>query len=1379
MNRIYSLKFCHLTQGLIAVSEISRKVVKRTGRKLLRISLISTTIASMATPMISHASILRSDVSYQTFRDFAENKGLFVPGAIDIPIYDKDGNLVGRLDKAPMPNFSSVSTSGVATLISPQYLASVKHNSGYKTVSFGSGGNSYSIVDRNNHSSVDFHAPRLNKLVTEVIPTAVTEEGITEGAYKNTERYTAFYRVGSGTQYIKDKDGNRSNIAGGYAFRTGGTVGTPRGGNSSGKIHSNPGQLYNSENGPLSSYGTPGDSGSPLFAFDALQQKWVLVAVTTAYSGLTGVANYWQVIPLDFLNEVIQEDFDAPVTSVSGQGVLNWNYDQAAGIGTLTQGTTTWDMHGQKENDLNAGKNLVFNGKNGEIVLKDSVTQGAGYLEFADSYTVSAASDQTWTGAGIITDKGTNVSWKVNGVDGDNLHKLGEGTLTINGTGVNPGGLKVGDGTVVLAQKADASGQVQAFSSINLASGRPTVILADAQQVNPDNISWGYRGGVLDMNSNSLTFHQLKAADYGAVLANNATGRATVTLDYTMRAEEVALNSWSSSRKGTVGNLYKYSNPYTKTTDYFILKKGSYGYLPTNQSSNDVWEYIGHSQDDAQKLVADRFNAAGYLFHGQLKGNMNVENRLPQGTTGALVLDGSADIYGSFTQENGQLFMQGHPVIHAISNQSVVNKLNNLGDNSLSTQPVSFTQQDWETRQFTLNQLNLKNTDFNLARNAILNTHILADNSKVTLGSDELYLDMKDGSSGVAEPVLGISKANTEADQSQYQGEITLQNGSTLDINSKFSGGIEAYDSSINVTSPDTLLSGVGVFANSSLNIQDGGHLTAQKGIYSDGRIQLSKDSTLSLSGTPVDSTGTQYSPVLYLTEGYDLKGQNSSLNITQGAHVSGNILASAPAHINIGSDNPIALSLSATAALASSLLSGYNAAFNGAITGGQGDVNMQNALWELNGDSAIRTLTARNSRVNSESDRAFRTLTMDIFDATGSDFALRADLKDADKINITNKAIGADNTLQISFMKHPIVGQSLNIPLVSAPAGTATDIFKAGTRMTGFSQVTPTLRVDSTDSQTQWILAGVRTETDQETVAKATSFMNVDYKHFMKEVNSLNKRMGELRDIQGNAGGWARIISGTGSASGGYSDNYTHVQIGVDKKHELDGANLFTGVTMTYTDNNASSQAFFGSTKSVGGGVYASTLFDSGAYIDVIGKYVHHDNDYTGNFAKLGSRSYTTHSWYTGAEAGYRYHLTEDTFIEPQAELVYGAVSGKSFHWQDGNMDLSMKSKSFTPLIGRTGVELGKTFRGKDWSVTARAGTSWQFDLRSNGETVLQDASGEKRIKGERDSRMLLNVGMNAQIKDNMRLGLQFEKSAFGQYNVDNAVNANFRYTF
>lgn len=78
--------------------------------------------------------------------------------------------------------------------------------------------------------------------------------------------------------------------------------------------------------------------------------------------------------------------------------------------------------------------------------------------------TLSPLQTEVLTGAGIIVDKDASVNWQVNGVKGDNLHKIGEGTLVVQGTGVNEGGLKVGDGTVVLNQQADSSGHVQAFS---------------------------------------------------------------------------------------------------------------------------------------------------------------------------------------------------------------------------------------------------------------------------------------------------------------------------------------------------------------------------------------------------------------------------------------------------------------------------------------------------------------------------------------------------------------------------------------------------------------------------------------------------------------------------------------------------------------------------------------------------------------------------------------------------------------------------------------------------------------------------------------------------------------------------------------------------
>lgn len=1260
-----------------------------------------------------------------------------------------------------LADFSSVSTSGFATLVSPQYIVSVKHNGGYQSVGFGNGKNSYSIVERNNNPSVDFHAPRLNKLVTEAIPSEVTKNN----TYNDTERYTAFYRVGSGTQYIQAPDGTRQSLSGAYNYTIGGTIGPLSSSGNGGRVTASSGNIFDSSQGPLGNHGRPGDSGSPLFAYDALQKSWVLVGVLTG--GNEKIAN-WNVIRTDFLSQVMQDDFDSPVNLISGQGPLNWTYDKTSGTGTLSQGSKNWVMHGQKGKDLNAGKNLVFSGKNGAIVLKDSVTQGAGYLEFKDSYTVSADAGKTWTGAGIITDKGTNVTWKVSGVAGDNLHKLGEGTLTVNGTGVNPGGLKTGDGTVVLNQQADAAGNVQAFSSVNLASGRSTVVLGDASQVNPDNISWGYRGGKLDLNGNTITFNRLQAADYGAVITNNAQQKSRLLLN--MSAPQNADVSVPVGKispfggSGTLGNLY--SITLNNQNHYYILKSSTYGNTLWGNSLNDPkqWEFVGTDKNKAIQTVKDRVLAERakqpVIYHGQLTGNMDVTIPQLPGER-KVVMDGSVNLPGgNLSKEGGSLIFQGHPVIHASVNGSA---------------PVSLTQKDWENRQFTLKTLSLKNADFHLSRNAVLNGDIQSDNSHITLGSNKVIIDKNDSTGNYVNPEEGTSSPV----ESQYQGNITLQKGSTLDINSRFTGGIEAHDSQVNVTSSEALLQNSGVFVNSALSVRDGGHLKAQKGLYSDGRVQIGKNGTLFLSGTPVTGSDGQFTPMLSMTEGYDLTGNNSTLDIRNWAHVSGDIHATSPSTVRIGTDAPGTLSSSVSSALAEGMFGGYNAAYYGAITGGKGNVSMNSGLWQLTGDSTVNNLTARNSRVQSEEKGAFRTLTVNTLDATGSDFVLRTDLKNADKISVTGKAGGSDNTLNVSFMKNPAPGQSLNIPLVSAPAGTAGDVFKAGTRVTGFSRVTPTLHVDTTGGSTKWILDGFRAEADKAAAAKADSFMNAGYKNFMTEVNNLNKRMGELRDTKGDAGAWARIMNGAGSADGGYSDNYTHVQVGFDKKHTLDGVDLFTGVTMTYTDSSADSDAFSGKTKSVGGGLYASALFNSGAYIDLIGKYIHHDNDYTGNFAGLGTKHYGTHSWYAGAETGYRYHLTEDTFIEPQAELVYGAVSGKTFRWKEGNMDLSMKNKDFSPLVGRTGVELGKTFSGKDWSVTARAGTSWQFDLLNNGETVLRDASGEKRIKGEKDSRMLFNVGMNAQIKDNMRFGLEFEKSAFGKYNVDNAINANFRYMF
>ncbi|HDK1718591.1 TPA: autotransporter outer membrane beta-barrel domain-containing protein, partial [Escherichia coli] len=219
-------------------------------------------------------------------------------------------------------------------------------------------------------------------------------------------------------------------------------------------------------------------------------------------------------------------------------------------------------------------------------------------------------------GAGIIVDRDASVNWQVNGVKGDNLHKIGEGTLVVQGTGVNEGGLKVGNGTVILNQQADSAGHVQAFSSVNIASGRPTVVLADNRQVNPDNISWGYRGGVLDVNGNDLTFHTLNAADFGAQLHNSSDKNVLISL--------VSRDSIKWTGKDTpriLGRVYEYFNNETQKTEFFILNTKSLGWNPNpgEKLLPDMFRGADYfnSLEDANKKAEKNMSA---IFHGKLTG---------------------------------------------------------------------------------------------------------------------------------------------------------------------------------------------------------------------------------------------------------------------------------------------------------------------------------------------------------------------------------------------------------------------------------------------------------------------------------------------------------------------------------------------------------------------------------------------------------------------------------------------------------------------------------------------------------------------------------------------------------------------------------------
>ncbi|WP_265099270.1 S6 family peptidase [Yersinia ruckeri] len=576
------------------------------------------------------ASTLRSDIPYQTYRDFAENKGIFSPGEINIKVYNKENILVGILDKAPMIDFSSTSSLGIATLINPQFIAGVAHNGGFQSVSFGGSGKSpdydrynYKIVERNNAAlSFDFHAPRLNKIVTEVIPSLITTAGIGNDVYTDKTRFPIFYRVGSGAQYIQNITGEKTRLTGAYDYLTGGTVGSPL--FSDWSFVSKTLDLFSPENSPLGGYTEPGDSGSPLFGWDTRENKWVLIGVL---QGLVGSGNRWVIIPTAFVSEAIRKITDPTIFNDNKKGPLLWGFSADTGRGQLSQLDSSYTTQGLNGSDFNAGRNIIFSGDDGIIIINNNINQGAGTLTFKSNYLVQPKSDQFWVGGGIDIDLDKTVTWSVNGVENDSLHKIGQGTLIINAKGINSGELSVGDGVVILNQLPDANKNIQAFSKIDIVSGRPTVVLSNDKQIDPNSIFFGYKGGALDANGNNITFQKIHSVDNGAQIINHNNNAASVIITgyEQITNENIKINQWSENRIGTPGEIYVYNNKINNKLEYFRLTEKNYGFFPTDGSSYNGWVYLGI---DKNTIINDINNNNSKIIYPGFFGEKNNQKDL-------------------------------------------------------------------------------------------------------------------------------------------------------------------------------------------------------------------------------------------------------------------------------------------------------------------------------------------------------------------------------------------------------------------------------------------------------------------------------------------------------------------------------------------------------------------------------------------------------------------------------------------------------------------------------------------------------------------------------------------------------------------------------
>ncbi|HHF6909508.1 TPA: S6 family peptidase [Haemophilus influenzae] len=915
--------------------------------KKFKLNFIALTVAYALAPY-TEAALVRDDVDYQIFRDFAENKGRFSVGATNVEVRDKNNQSLGNVlpNGIPMIDFSVVDVNKrIGTLVDPQYIVSVKHAhqymndfyfghyNGHRDVSDDE--NKYSVVTQNNVNPSekwdvnkrldDYNMPRLNKFVTEVAPTTPTLAGGDLETYKDKEKYLSFVRVGAGRQLVYEKGSHHvedkehgedlKDLSAAYRYAIGGTpykgINIDPSQSKKGLIgfgDSRKDHVINSKTllsqDPLTNYGVLGDSGSPLFAFDKQQNKWVFIGPYTYWAGY-GKKSWqeWNIYKKDFADTIHSRDNAeaVPFSTTEYRWTTTGNSSQITNnqktISVKLPNSEEKLVNYQQKEKENTGQNVIFEGNGNSkntLVLENNINQGAGGLFFKGNYEVKGKTDDiTWVGGGIDVAEGKEVVWKVRNPEKDHLAKIGKGKLIVEGKGDNKGSLKVGDGTVVLKQQT-TKGQ-HAFASVGIVSGRSTVVLNDDKQVDPNSIYFGFRGGRLDANGNNLTFEHIRNIDDGARVVNhNMTNASNITITgeslitdpkkinpYYIKAREEDnpyAFRWIKDGEQLYFNLENYT--------YYALRKGgkANSQLPYNdKESNENWLYMGKNADEAKRNVMNHINNErmngfnGYFGEedGKNNGNLNVTFK-GKSEQNRFLLTGGTNLNGDLKVQQGTLFLSGRPTPHArdIAGISSTKKDPHFAENN-----EVVVEDDWINRNFKATTMNVTgNASLYSGRNvANITSNITASNN--------------------AQVHIGYKTGDTVCVRSDYTGYVTCHNSNLSEkaLNSfnatNVSGNVNLSGNANFVLGKANLFGTIHSTGNSQVRLTQNSHwhLTGNSEVHqlnlanghihlnsADNKNNVTKYNTLNISN--LSGSGSFY----YLT---DLsKNQGDKVVVTQSA---------------------------------------------------------------------------------------------------------------------------------------------------------------------------------------------------------------------------------------------------------------------------------------------------------------------------------------------------------------------------------------------------------------------------------------------------------------------------------------------------------------
>lgn len=271
-------------------------------------------------------------------------------------------------------------------------------------------------------------------------------------------------------------------------------------------------------------------------------------------------------------------------------------------------------------------------------------------------------------------------------------------------------------------------------------------------------------------------------------------------------------------------------------------------------------------------------------------------------------------------------------------------------------------------------------------------------------------------------------------------------------------------------------------------------------------------------------------------------------------------------------------------------------------------------------------------------------------------------------------------------------------------------------------------------------------------------------------EMNSLSKRMGELRDSPAGVGAWVRAY---GSEMEYGAQNITAKNTSIQVGSDYSIGDWKVGAAFTYTDGESTYDLGSTDNKGYGFALYGTWFVPCGAYVDLMAKYNRLDND----FALNGMNgSVKNDAFGFSVETGYRFNFLNDgLFVEPQIGLSYGQIKGETVKTSNG---VTLAQDDYDSLIGRVGVRTGFKFPKDKGNIYARVSGVYDFEGEMNGKATLDKASNtfEADLGG---AWLEVGVGANFNMTKHTYTYIDLERTNGGHVKENYRWNIGVRHVF